>query len=655
MSLFGAMTASVAGIGAQGQAISVISDNLANTNTIGYKASRTLFSQMVTNSGASGTAYSSGGVGTSVLRAQNTQGSFITSTSKTDLAISGNGFFVVSDSKINTTQSTTYYTRAGSFSENNEGYLVNPDGFYLQGWRTESNGTIVNIQEPQAIELQSVGVSAKETENFSIKANLNNTTTVNSIYSTLGTDTLNEVLQRTLDDPTLADYVADVRVYDAQGGARDMTIHFTKRAANTWDWQLVADATDIQAGTGEAVSADGSRVRVGGGVLEFNTNGGTLKYATGIGTNIQWANGVDASQITFNFGQFTGGQVATLTTTPSVVAITMQSGAALQSAVTNGTLPDGVYTLRRVDADTVELFNSASPPVSMGTADFTPAQLPSGANDTLTIGGVTITTGAGFNIASFLDGNDLGTLTLGSNGLLAASVESGSLSTAGNYTLNLTAGGDIQLLDTDGVTVLSTIPQAQIASSGTRELYFSWAAGGGGSVRVTLSDNFNENGPAGIVGTFSVANQARLQDGIGSDGMTQLASAFNTSGVNQDGFGAGTLASISVDAEGFVSGTFTNGEVKKLFKVALAAFQNPAGLEVVSGSLLQATDASGQALLKQAGVGGAGRIVSGSLEGSTTDIAGEFSNMIVAQRAFQASSKVITTVDQMLNELLQLR
>jgi flagellar hook protein FlgE len=553
MSLFGAMTAGVAGLGAQGQAISVISDNLANTNTIGYKASRALFSQMVTSSGVSGTEYNSGGVGTSVLRSQSTQGSFTTSTSKTDLAISGTGFFVVSDSKVNSTQSTTYYTRAGSFSENKEGYLVNPDGFYLQGWRTESDGTIVNVQEPEAIELQSVGVSAKETQSFSIKANLQNTETVNTIYSTLGADTLPQVLQDTLDDPTLADYVADVRVYDAQGGARDMTIHFTKRAANTWDWQLVADSSDIQVGTGEATSADGSRVRVGGGVLEFNTSGGTLKYATGTDTSIQWANGVDASEIKFDFGQFTGGQVATIANTNT-------------------------------------------------------------------------------------------------SGVMAVSAESGSLSTGVAYQLNINAGGDIELTDPTGPTILGTITAANVASTGTRELYFA-AAG----VRITVSDDFNEAAVGTTVDTFTVANQAKLEDGIGTDGMTQLDSAYNTGGVNQDGFGAGSLASISVDEEGFVSGTFTNGEVKKLYKVALAAFQNPSGLEVVSGSLLQSTDASGQALLKQAGLGGTGRIVSGSLEGSTTDIASEFSNMIIAQRAFQASSKVITTVDQMLNELLQLR
>lgn len=556
MSLFGAMTASVSGIGAQGQAISVISDNLANTNTIGYKASRTLFSQMVTNSGASGTMYNSGGVGTSVQRAQVTQGSFITSTSKTDLAISGNGFFRVADSKVNTTATTQYFTRAGSFAEDKEGYLVNPDGFYLQGWKVSTTGAIQNIQEPLAIELQSVGVSAKQTENYSIKANLKNTETVNSIYNTFTGANLDAVLRNTLNDPTRADYVADVRVYDAQGGSRDMTIHFTKRAANTWDWQLVADAGDIQADPALTTSTDGSLVRVGSGTLEFSTNGGALLHSTGTDVNIQWANGVAASQIKFNFGDYKAGQTTTLAAAPAA-------------------------------------------------------------------------------------------------GVMSASVEGGDLSTTGAYQLVSMGGNSFELRD--GATVLGTVNN--LAATGTRELYFpanppTLTA----AVRITVSDAFDETAAATtVMSNFTVSGHDALLNGIGTNGLTQLDSAYNTSGVSQDGFGAGSLASISVDADGFINGSFTNGEVKKLYKIALAAFQNPAGLEVVSGSLLRSTDASGQALLKEPGVGGMGRLVAGSLEGSTTDIAGEFSNMIVAQRAFQASSKVITTVDQMLNELLQLR
>jgi flagellar hook protein FlgE len=558
MGLFGAMTASVSGLGANGQAISVISDNLANTNTIGYKASRSLFSQLVTTSGSGGTAYNSGGVKTNVARDQTSQGSFITNTSKTDLAITGNGFFKVSDSKVSGSSTSSYYTRAGSFSENKEGYLVNPDGLYLQGWKTDTDGTITDIQNPQAIELQSVGVSAQKSSELSIDANLNNTETINAIYATTGS--LSASLAAVLADPTKADYVTDVRVYDAQGGARDMTVAFTKRAANLWDWQLYTDGANIQGGT------SGTNVQVGSGILQFTTTG-SLQYATGTSITANWANGVDSSTITLNFGDYVGGNEMTANTglgfTDDVLGITAEN---------TDTLTPGTYTLRATGVGTFEL----------GTG-----------------------TGAGF-------------------------------------------------------VAIPGEPAVTIGANGTREIYFA-----NSNVRITVSNDFNEDPgagtypagpPAGLdVGTFTLTAVGRLNKGLGTDGVTQLSANYDTSSVNQNGFGAGTLSAISVDGEGFVIGTFTNGETKKLYKIALAVFQNPDALETVSGSLLRTTDASGNALLKEAGIGGTGQIASGNLEGSTTDIAGEFSNMIVAQRAFQASSKVITTVDQMLNELLQLR
>ena len=551
MGLFGAMTASVSGLGAQGQAISVISDNLANTNTIGYKSSRSLFSQLVTTSGQ-GVAYNAGGVNTVVIRGQSTQGSFITSSSKTDLAISGNGFFRVADNKTNTTNSSFFYTRAGSFAEDREGYLVNPDGFYLQGWKTTADGTILNIQEPEAVELQSVGVSAQETSELTIDANLTSTESINTLYN--GGATLLGDLDDVLTTPTLADYITDLRVFDAQGGARDMTLAFTKRAANFWDWQIYTDGVNVQGGV------SGTNTRIGSGTLEF-TPTGSLKYATGTTMNVTWAAGVDSSSVTLNFGDYTGGRVTTAQT-----------------------------------------------------------------------GGLTY-----------------------ANGVLGISNESNSLA-AGTYTVRATADGTFSLGTGTGVgfTALSVGDTGiVIGATGNREIYFPTSG-----VRVTVGNNFVEN-PGSYtnndIGSFTISNLAELEDGLGTDGVTQLAASYNTSSLNQNGFGAGTLAGIQVDENGFVNGTFTNGETKRLYKIALAVFQNPRGLEVISGSLLRTTDSSGQALLKQAGIGGTGRLVGGSLEGSTTDIAGEFSNMIVAQRAFQASSKVITTVDQMLNELLQLR
>lgn len=655
MGLFSAMNASVSGLGATGQAISVISDNLANTNTIGYKASNTLFSQLVTNAGAGGSAYNSGGVGIAVLRDQSSQGSFISSNSKTDLAISGNGFFRVSDSKVTGTDTSYYYTRAGSFRENKEGYLVNPDGYYLQGWKTDADGNILDVQNPEAIELQSVGVSAQRTTEVSLVANLTSTEDRNALYTT--GDTLQNILDQFVDDPALADYVTDVRVYDAQGGARDMTLVFTKRADNLWDWQMVTDGGNIQGGTA------GEDIRVASGTLEFTTTG-TLKYAQvltggspsgGMNIDINWAGGVDSSTITLNMGDYTGGNVLSTssagmsyetTTSPDVTATTVVNATAM---VTNGTTTAGTYTIQRVDATHFGLYDATNTLVAGSEATWTG----NGSSQTLTFGtsGFTMTTNASFDEAAFgTVGDSLGSVTLGtrnSGAVLGIAAENDALG-VGTYTVVRTSATTLAIYDATN----TLIDSATIGATGTRDIYFSTS-----QVRMTVGSDFDETDTfyPSTVGTFTLTAQSQLVDGIGSDGVTQLAASYNTKGVNQNGFGAGTISSIAVDEDGFVNGNFTNGETKKLYKIVLAVFQDPDSLELVSGSLLRVTDGSGEALLKQAGIGGTGRIISGTLEGSTADIATEFSNMIVAQRAFQASSKVITTVDQMLNELLQLR
>ena len=232
--------------------------------------------------------------------------------------------------------------------------------------------------------------------------------------------------------------------------------------------------------------------------------------------------------------------------------------------------------------------------------------------------------------------------------VLDISVENESLAN-GVYDVVFTGANTVELQQ-GGVPVEAAITVS--AATATREIYFPTSG-----VRMTVSSNFNAAPGAypNTLGSFTVSTAAPFDEGQGTDGVIQFAADYNTSFISQTGFGSGTLASIQVDEEGFISGTFTNGETKRLFKVAIGVFQNPAGLEPVSGTLLRVTDNSGPVLIKQAGVGGTATVVSGALEGSTTDIANEFSQMIVAQRSFQANSTVISTVDQMLNELLQLR
>lgn len=580
MSLFGSLSGGVSGLLAQSEAISVISDNLANVNTIGYKNTRTLFDQQVTSAGLSGTLYNSGGVGTSFNRFQNAQGAFLSTQSSTDLALSGSGFFVVVDSNEVNNDTGFFYTRAGAFSENSLGFLTTADGQNLLGWRTESNGSIQNVQDPQPIELQSVGSSARATAEVDLGLNINAEAELESFDTTLShAANIAAILADPGDSTTGAEFVTDIRFYDSEGSARDVSLAFVKTGNNAWDYFLYTDGAEVTTDLFGNAVADGTNAIIGQGELRFGPNGslktvknvtdGTTVPATASYTDqsmtINWSGGVQRGQVAVNWGDYTGGNVFD------------------EPAVASGLeFTDGIVDIG-FDEDPA---NTELPATIPGTYSFA----------------------------------NLG-LVSGSTYRLQVQEPDGSV-----FTVDVPTGNS----------------QPQVAEFRN-------------GISLSLSAAWDPTSWVGGTATIGATAIPRFDQGGGTNGVIQFASPNNTLFANQDGFGSGTLAAVSVDDEGFVIGSFTNGEAKKLWKVVVAVFQDPAALEPVGDNLLRETDASGRPLLKQAGVGGTATIVSGSLEQSTVDIAQEFSNMIVSQRAFQASSTIISTVDQMLNELLQLR
>jgi len=143
--------------------------------------------------------------------------------------------------------------------------------------------------------------------------------------------------------------------------------------------------------------------------------------------------------------------------------------------------------------------------------------------------------------------------------------------------------------------------------------------------------------------------------GTGLAGITQFAGSSATAFTGQDGYASGSLGSIQVDTAGRITGVFSNGQTRVLAQVAVAGFTADDQLLRVGGNLFQATPASGQPAIGVAGTGGRGSLVSGALEQSNVDLAGQFIRMIAAQRAFEANSKTISTADQLLQELIALK
>ena len=142
---------------------------------------------------------------------------------------------------------------------------------------------------------------------------------------------------------------------------------------------------------------------------------------------------------------------------------------------------------------------------------------------------------------------------------------------------------------------------------------------------------------------------------VGStDGLTQYDTASSLNTANVDGAVYGSVSGISISSDGTLSANFSNGLTQAVFKVPLVTFANPDGLAEVSGNAYATTPESGAAIVNVASTGGSGTINSKELEGSTVDLASEFTNLITTQRAYSACSRIVTTASQMLDELLQM-
>jgi flagellar hook protein FlgE len=140
-----------------------------------------------------------------------------------------------------------------------------------------------------------------------------------------------------------------------------------------------------------------------------------------------------------------------------------------------------------------------------------------------------------------------------------------------------------------------------------------------------------------------------------SSGFAQFAADFNVQSLSRDGAEVGLRTGVSIDTEGFVVASYSNGATQKLWKLPVATFANPNELQARKGSAYGQTTASGEFTLREANKGGAGRIEPTSLEGSNVDLSEEFTQMITTQRAYSAATKIITTADEMLDELLRVK
>ncbi|MBR0928353.1 flagellar hook protein FlgE [Bradyrhizobium diazoefficiens] len=226
MSLYGVMRTGVSGMNAQSNKLSTVSDNIANVNTTGYKRASTEFSSLILKSGSGN--YDSGAVETSVRYAISDAGNYHFTTSTTDLAVQGNGFFVVQDANGN-----NFLTRAGAFVPDNTGNLVDTAGFQLMGYNI-ANGAVPNVAANgfgglQVINVNQMALQAAPSTKATVAANLDPSAT--AIAAPAGP----------------ANYTSKTSMvtYDNIGNAVTLDVYAAKTGANTWDIQVYNGATAL--------------------------------------------------------------------------------------------------------------------------------------------------------------------------------------------------------------------------------------------------------------------------------------------------------------------------------------------------------------------------------------------------------------------------
>jgi flagellar hook protein FlgE len=688
MSLTGSLFAGVSGINSNGTAIGVISDNVSNINTTGFKAGDTTFASLVTGNLTGGGALAD-------ARAEITQQGLIQATGiNTDLAISGQGFFVVQ----NNTSGEIFYTRSGSYREDQQGSLVNAAGFTLKAWPLDNAGRLpgeagnTNTTASQLLEsLQDVNV--REISGIAF-----------------ATTAINLGVNLDADEDILA-------------GAFD-TVDFPLASVNN-----AISSTNIIVPTGPAATD--------------LTQGDTLTVTPGLTAPFTYT--YDGFQVS---DAATGGTPILGATSTTATFTTATDGDAFTISVNGGTAVQFTYQQFNPNADLRTFNNMESLADAINTVSNLTARAVSStgelyisavdANNSLAFASVagsvsdfTAAGPAGLNLTGVAAGADRFNTLAGLQALVEASpgISATVQSPANDSSLRInvddpldtvsfsdsTGGAPPGLLTefTIGVgpfgpvydplaTVGDNMASGIISADFTRNIRVFDSLGAGHDLRVSFAKSGNNqwlaevfaadeedvvtSNPNGLLafGTLEFNGDGSLRNvssgltnditivweneaqastvsldlgtagfiGTGqTDGLSQFAGPFNVKFAEQNGAPSGELSSIEITQEGLVVANFTNGESRNVFKVPLASFPNANGLRSETGNIFNQTDSSGEFSLSEIGDAGVGNIVSSALENANVELADELTDLVIAQRAFQSNTRVITTVDELLEEL----
>ncbi len=301
MAISTALYSGVSGLGTLGNAMQIIGDNIANVNTVAFKGSNFNFQDLLSQNiyTLSGTSQVGRGSAMGDVSAAFDQGTFESTASDTDLAINGGGFFAVRDPD----STDLFYTRAGNFHFDKDGYLVNPEGYVVQGWQFNSNGQQIP-SAPLDIQLVPLNAPPLETDNMKVVVNLDSNGNDNSPGADDSLALAYDATQTSPLDGTEYDYQTTLKVYDSLGNTHDITIYFDKAATSSaYEFVVACNASeDNRTIFGATDEAKGLLAK---GLLQFDSSTGEISdidlwQYTGTGSG---GDGIDRAAASGNWTQ----------------------------------------------------------------------------------------------------------------------------------------------------------------------------------------------------------------------------------------------------------------------------------------------------------------------------------------------------------------
>ncbi len=659
MSLYGSLRTGVSGLRANAQRIAMISDNISNLNTVGYKRAEAEFSTFLTSNTI---GYTSGGIRATALRNIDQQGTIEISNSSTDFAISGKGYFVVSDALAFDEETgefspggSVFYTRSGQFKPDSDGNLRNVNGYYLLSWPRNGADTDF-VQAAELANLSPVNVNSRNIQPSA-------------------TDEVELSLNLTTRTPTGSDEAYHVRqvVYDRQGTPRNLELVYERISqvgpaktmffndGNEFEvdynltqpdhWRAYAKVDDAQVLSyfedGTINRGESGLVAIADLVFDKAGNLDTMLPPGAVTEYMQ-------TKLPYRFNEPDG----TLQ-----VEAGFETGEAIDLRTTANNGPRTLVEMRAMGA-ILERYTTgltfSNPP--------TTAEIVAG----LTALDTTANPSAMLEIYRSLSGEILVANANRGDDSGVPDVLDSSIGDYNNYnnrfgvplfgeTSGRFSGG--RFVDVSGNIQYDDVGLVKHTDNGAERLritidYNSDLATAEDRVELDLnfgSMNFSALQAGGVLNS-TATDLETVNPGTGADGITSFydeVSTINSS--EQNGRQFSSLSTVSVNRNGVISGNYSNGELRDLYQVPLALFANPNGMIARSGNAYAISEDSGLPTLAEADSGTSGTIRGSALESSAVDVAQEFSDMIVTQRGYSASTKVISAADEMLRELASIR